>query len=77
MPRIYTSYNDPLDFCIDCWRYKVRTEERARSAYHGGGEGPDGRGDCWGYNEDHPPYEDCDYECEICRKQLGEEDNGY
>lgn len=39
------------------------------------GEGPDGRGNCYGYNEDHLPYEDTDYRCHTCKRRLGENDN--
>lgn len=35
------------------------------------GEGPDGRGDCSGYDEPHPNYFEMDYRCHSCGKLLG------
>ena len=57
--RIFTSANDPLDFCLDC----APSESDAFSLYGDVGDGPDGRGNCFGYDLDHPPYEHEDYRC--------------
>lgn len=71
MPRIYTSANDPIDFCQDCFP----SESNALDEYGDVGDGPDERGNCFGYDEDHPPYENEDYKCAECHKELTEEDN--
>ena len=71
MPRIYTSASDPLDFCVDCFPDLAEADEE----YGDVGDGPDGRGNCFGHNEDHPPYEDENYKCERCKKRLTAEDN--
>lgn len=71
MPRIYTSRSDPMDFC----RVHFPAEEEAFDRYGYLGDGPDGRGNCFGYDDDHPAYEDEDYDCAICGKRLREEDN--
>lgn len=71
MPRIYTSASDPLDFCKRCFP----GEKTARQRYANVGDGPDGRGNCFSHNDDHPPYEDEDYTCEKCGNRLGERDN--
>lgn len=39
------------------------------------GDGPDDRGNCFGYDEDHPPYEETDYRCHFCDAPLDEQDN--
>lgn len=71
MPRIYTSANDPLDFCNECFP----NEGWANVDYNDVGDGPDGRGNCFEYNAEHPPYQGTDYVCHACRRPLGEEDN--
>lgn len=74
MPRIYTSANDPLDFCIR----HFPTEEAAEKKYGNvtkTGEGPDGRGNCFGWDAEHPPYEGTDYVCHLCKKRLHEVDD--
>lgn len=73
MPRIYDGESNPHDFCR---RHYPKTEEAARRIY-GRGEGPDGRGNCFGYDAEHPDYEGEDYHCDIrtCRKVLTERDN--
>lgn len=50
MPRIYTSASDPIDFCQACFP----TEEEALRMYGNVGDGPDDRGNCFSYNEEHP-----------------------
>lgn len=71
MPRIYTSQNDPLDFCTKCFP----REDKAIALYASLGEGPDEREDCFGWNEEHPDYEDADYECVKCHRPLDDRDN--
>lgn len=71
MPRIYTSANDPLDFCC---KHFPKTEESAVEKYGNVGDGPDGRGNCFAYDADHPGYYNDIYRCIVCKKQLGDED---
>lgn len=74
MPRIVTGSNDPVDFCRVCF---PKTEEAARAEY-GNGEGPDGRGNCFAYDAEHPPYNRANgYQCSswACNKPLIGEDN--
>lgn len=71
MPRIYTSVNDPLDFCRKCFP----AEDKAYLLYGNDGDGSDGRGNCFSYNDDHPDYDECDYKCEKCNAQLISVDN--
>jgi len=72
MPRIYTSANDPLDFCKKCF---PKTEDAAKEEFGDVGDGPDGRGNCFDYDAMHPDYEGNDYKCCECRKELTEEDD--
>lgn len=75
MPRIYDSGNDPLDFCQICY---PETEEIAESLFGDvtkTGEGPDGRGNCFGYDAEHPPYEETNYTCNVCHARLTWNDN--
>lgn len=71
MPRIYDSESNPLDFCADCFP----DEESAEIEYGQGEDGPDGRGNCYSWNAEHPDYEHEDYCCEECSKPLTCEDN--
>ena len=74
MPRIYSSASDPIDFC----RAHFPKTEAAALKFAKMGDGPDGRGNCFSYDDDHPPYEDDDsgmYRCHTCRKKLTEVDN--
>ena len=71
MPRVYNSTSDPHDFC----KRHFPSEGRALARFAKLGDGPDNRGNCFGYNDDHPPYEGEDYHCEACGKLLHEEDN--
>ncbi len=66
MPRIYTSASDPVNFCLECFP----SEEEALEIYGNVGDGPDGRGNCFGYDEEHPPYEHEEYTCADCKKEL-------
>lgn len=70
MPRVNDGYSDPHDFCARCFPSEPLAQRR-----FGAGEGPDGRGNCFGYDDDHPPYEDTDYLCERCGRELTEKDN--
>lgn len=74
MPRIYDSANSPLDFCKKCF---PKSQDSAYKKYGSRGDGPDGRGNCFDYDSDHPPYEFEDYHCYKCDKLLTENDNGY
>lgn len=71
MPRIYSSVSDPIDFCQRCFP----GEETGKRRYGDVGDGPDGRGNCFEWNADHPPYEGEEYTCEKCGRLLGENDN--
>jgi hypothetical protein len=71
MPRIYTSTSDPVDFCKACFPDALLAQAR----YAHVGDGPDGRGNCYEWNADHPAYEDTDYTCESCGKPLRIRDN--
>lgn len=68
--RIYTSCSDPIDFCKHCFPDANKAEER----YGDVGDGPDGRGNCYDYDSDHPPYEGEGYTCEECGRELTDED---
>jgi len=72
MPRIYTGDNDPLDFCRGHFPSEIAASRR-----YGDGEGPDGRGNCYDYDADHPPYAGEGYKCDHkgCRKVLTEKDD--
>lgn len=72
MPRIYSRCSDPYDYCRECF---PKTEVLARKLHGHDGDGPDGRGDCFGYDEDHPPYDEADYRCHKCGKPLTGEDD--
>ena len=72
MPRIYASNNDPYDLCRRCWPKK---EEDAEVLYRNNGTGPDGRGDCFTYDADHPPYGGDMIRCDVCGKLLIDRDN--
>ena len=71
MPRIYTSTSDPIDFCRRCFP----SEQNAEKKYGNMGDGPDGRGNCFAYDAEHPDYEGEDYQCEKCKKSLDGIDN--
>jgi hypothetical protein len=74
MPRIYASNADPLDFCKRCFPHndKLAYLLYGLPVY---GEGPDGRGDCFSYDDDHPGYEDTDYTCFKCGVELTARDD--
>lgn len=72
MPRIYTSANDPLDFCR---KHFPKTEEAAKEEFGNVGDGPDDRGSCFDYDASHPDYEGNDYHCHECGKELTAHDD--
>jgi hypothetical protein len=69
MPRIYTSESYPVDYCRRCF---PRTEAQAYAIHGHDGDGPDERGNCFGYDCEHPDYaDDSDmYTCYKCNKSL-------
>lgn len=71
MPRIYDGRSDPYDYCAKCF---PKTEAAAQRI-HGTGEGPDGRGNCFSYDAEHPPYDDTGYRCHKCNKRLSGKDD--
>jgi hypothetical protein len=71
MPRLYTSASDPVDFC----RRHFPTEAEAIRRFGNVGDGPDGRGNCFGYDDEHPDYEGEDYHCHTCKRRLLARDN--
>lgn len=71
MPRIYASDNDPYDFCAECFP----GETRAKDVFGYLGDGPDGRGNCYGYDSEHPNYDFENYKCYRCGARLTGEDN--
>jgi hypothetical protein len=74
MPRIYDSTSDPIDYCRRCFDRHFPTEAKAFAEHGDKGDGPDGRGNCFGYDSDHPPYEHEDY-CAKCKRPLTADDN--
>jgi hypothetical protein len=64
--RIFTSANDPLDFCSR----HAPSLDTATKRYGNVGDGPDGRGNCFEYDADHPDYDDDEYRCKSCRCKL-------
>lgn len=75
MPRITASDADCYDFCITCWENLYPTEEQAREVFAEMGDGPDGRGNCFGYDDEHPDYGDTDCCCDACDRRLTDRDN--
>lgn len=71
MPRIYNTESLSFDFCQSCFPSEAAAEED----YGIGPDGPDGRGNCYGYEESHPPYDDTDYKCEECGCELTDDDD--
>jgi len=68
--RIYTSANDPLDFC----KRHTPSEKTAEKRYGNVGDGPDGRGNCFAYDAEHPDY-DGEHKCRSCGRVLDETDS--
>lgn len=75
MPRIYDSGSDPHDFCKRCFPPTEQQAERIFANTNKFGIGPDGRGNCFAYDAEHPPYEHENYDCEVCHKHLSAKDN--
>lgn len=71
MPRIYDSTNDPHDYCR---KHMPGEASPAAVALQFKGDGPDGRGNCYGWDAEHPPYGG-DYVCEVCKGPLTELDD--
>lgn len=71
MPRISDTAADPHDFCKRHFPNKRNAERR----FGEGPDGPDGRGNCFEYNPDHPSYSDTGYRCESCKCLLTEADD--
>jgi len=69
MPRIRDSRSDPYDFCKTC----MPPEDLAKRVFGDRGDGPDGRGNCFCYDDEHPSYDCDDYKCCNCGKQLDPE----
>jgi|LakMenEpi03Aug12_release.lakeMendotaPanAssembly.Ray.scaffolds.fasta_scaffold3091162_1 hypothetical protein len=72
MPRIYDSASNPIDFCH---RHFPKSEEDAFDLYGNGDDGPDDRGNCFGYDCEHPDYQDSHYRCHVCSSLLTAQDN--
>jgi len=74
MPRIYDSTSGPIDYCIT---HFPKTEDIAFRLHGHKGDGPDGRGNCFAYDAEHPDYEDDPsmYKCHACRKVLKDKDS--
>lgn len=73
MPRVYDSSSDPIDFC----RKHFPSEETAWTKYGNVGDGPDGRGNCFGHDAAHPGYDEDPgfYRCVTCNRILTDRDN--
>jgi hypothetical protein len=71
MPRIYTAGSNPIDFC----QRHMPTEAAAVRRFSDDGPGPDGRGNCFGYDAEHPDYDGEDYCCHSCKRPLTDVDN--
>ena len=69
MPRIYDSANNPLDFCKPHFPSETVAEAKYGDVTKTG-EGPDGRGNCFTYEADHPDYDGLGYRCETCKRTL-------
>jgi len=74
MPRIHATDATCYDYCLDCWHHAGYADEAAAHADHQRGDGPDGRGDCFGHDCPHPPYEDDEYLCAACGVALTDDD---
>ena len=74
MPRVYDSASNPLDFCKGHMPHEEVAERRYGNVAKTG-QGPDGRGNCFGYDAEHPDYGGEDYNCRTCKKRLTSEDN--
>jgi len=80
--RIYNSEAGAIDLCRDCWP----TEAEAIEKYAKGPDGPDGRGNCFEYDAEHPWFfngwndeeddffADEEYDCGECGCRLTQRD---
>jgi hypothetical protein len=75
MPRIYDSMSDPLDFCNNCFPNEQYAIKKYGDNLRENDQGPNHRGNCFGYDADHPSYGGEDYNCEICKELLTDEAN--
>lgn len=73
MPRLTDSSSEPHDFCAACFPSLNVAESHYDDVEHFG-EGPDGRGNCFEYGCEHPPYSMTDYCCEDCGEPLTDDD---
>ena len=72
MPRIYASNSDPHDYCLRCYPDEGSvTWHRLQNM----GDGPDGRGDCFDADSDHPSYREDEYRCFACNRKLTSKDD--
>jgi hypothetical protein len=74
VPRIYDSSNDPIDFCREDYPEEADAEEQYGDVAKTGA-GPDGRGNCFSYDAEHPAYEGECYHCVTCGKLLDSDDD--
>jgi len=72
MPRIYTSESNPVDYCRSCF---PKYQDEAYGMHGHDGDGPDGRGNCFAYDAEHPDYDGEEYECDECGRTLTGRDN--
>jgi len=72
MPRITTKSADALDFCNAHMPSVYDAEVRFR---YRGQPGPDGRGNCFEYDPEHPDYGQDEYHCHRCGTLLNSSDN--
>lgn len=75
MPRIYDSASNPIDFCQTHFPKSEAIAEKKYGDVTKTGDGPDERGNCFSYDDDHPDYDDCEYRCEVCNRPLIGKDN--
>ena len=80
--RIYDSEWNAVDLCKNC----IPTEQEARKKYGVGPDGPDGRGNCFEYDAEHPWFfngwndeeddwiADDGYDCAECGDRLTQSD---
>ncbi len=69
--RIYTSESIPVDFC----RASAPSQEEELDMFNNLGDVPNDAGNCFSYDEEHPPYEETDYKCADCGEPLEAADN--
>lgn len=68
--RVSASNADRFDFC----RIHRISEATAVKRYGNVGDGPDGRGNCFDYDEEHPDYETGGIVCAVCGRELTDAD---